>query len=202
MEKTYLTRFEGSNWLDSYSKETTPVNEIFGCCIRTEVTCLQCGDASTTSQHCQDFLLDIQCASALDDALAVYFCKEHLNGESAYHCERCQRKVSATKMFSLEKPPQVLCLQLKRFSVFGEKINKNILFSQRLDLTRFHCPQSAHRSPVPLIYRLVSMVTRVGSSVDCGHYTAIAQTSSGHYYQFNESVVQPISLSEILDTDA
>lgn len=70
---------------------------------------------STTFQHCQDLLLDIQRASTLDDALAAYFCKERLDGDDAYHCERCDKKVSATKKFSVEKPPQVLCIQLKRY---------------------------------------------------------------------------------------
>ncbi|PNF25263.1 hypothetical protein B7P43_G12579 [Cryptotermes secundus] len=201
MEKSYLTRYKDLK-LDSYSKETTPLNQIFGGYIRTEVTCLQCGGVSTTFQHCQDLLLDIRRASTLDDALAAYFCKERLDGDDAYRCERCHRKVSATKKFSLEKPPQVLCIQFKRFSILGGKINKHVSFSLRLDLTRFLCPQSAHRGPVPLTYRLVSMVTHVGSSVHCGHYTAVAQTSMGHYYQFDDSSVRPISLSAVLDTNA
>lgn len=201
MEKSYLTRYKDLK-LDSYSKETTPLNQIFGGYIRTEVTCLQCGGVSTTFQHCQDLLLDIRRASTLDDALAGYFCKERLDGDDAYRCERCHKKVSATKKFSLEKPPQVLCIQFKRFSILGGKINKHVSFSLRLDLTRFLCPQSAHRGPVPLTYRLVSMVTHVGSSVHCGHYTAVAQTSTGHYYQFDDSSVRPISLSAVLDTNA
>ncbi|XP_069701386.1 ubiquitin carboxyl-terminal hydrolase 36 [Periplaneta americana] len=201
MEKAYLTRYKG-NKLDNYSKETTPLNQIFGGYIRTEVTCLQCGGVSTTFQHCQDLLLDIRRASTLDDALAAYFCKERLDGDDAYRCERCHRKVSATKKFSIEKPPQVLCIQFKRFSILGGKINKHVSFSQRLDLTRFLCPQSAHRGPVPLTYRLVSVVTHVGSSVHCGHYTAVAQTSTGHYYQFDDSLVRPISLAAVLDTNA
>jgi len=69
-------------------------------------------------------------------------------------------------------------------------------------MTRFLCPQSAHRGPVPLTYHLVSMVTHVGSSVQCGHYTAVAQTSKGHYYQFDDSIVRPVSLSAVLDTNA
>jgi ubiquitin carboxyl-terminal hydrolase 36/42 len=89
-----------------------------------------------------------------------------------------------------------------RFSILGGKINKHVSFTQRLDLTRFLCPQSAHRGPVPLTYRLVSMVTHVGSSVHCGHYTAVAQTSTGQYYQFDDSSVRPISLSAVLDTNA
>jgi len=84
----------------------------------------------------------------------------------------------------------------------GGKITKHVSFSQRLDLTRFLCPQSANRGPTPLTYRLVSVVTHVGSSVHCGHYTAVALTSTGHYYQFDDSSVRPISLSAALDTNA
>jgi ubiquitin carboxyl-terminal hydrolase 36/42 len=86
------------------------------------VTCLQCGGVSTTFQHCQDLLLDIRRASTLDDALAAYFCKERLDGDDAYHCEQCHRKVSATKKFSLEKPPLVLCLQFKRYDTLISEI--------------------------------------------------------------------------------
>lgn len=86
------------------------------------VTCLQCGGVSTTFQHCQDLLLDIRRASTLDDALAAYFCKERLDGDDAYHCEQCHRKVSATKKFSLEKPPLVLCLQFKRYVILISEI--------------------------------------------------------------------------------
>jgi len=86
------------------------------------VTCLQCGGVSTTFQHCQDLLLDIRRATTLDDALAAYFCKERLDGDDAYHCEQCRRKVSATKKFSLEKPPLVLCLQFKRYVILISEI--------------------------------------------------------------------------------
>lgn len=52
MEKAYLARHKASK-LDSYSKETTPINQIFGGYIRTEVKCLQCRHVSTTFQHFQ-----------------------------------------------------------------------------------------------------------------------------------------------------
>jgi hypothetical protein len=92
------------------------------CCCVVAVTCLQCGGVSTTFQHCQDLLLDIRRASTLDDALAAYFCRERLDGDDAYRCERCHRKVSATKKFSLEKPPQVLCIQFKRYIILISEI--------------------------------------------------------------------------------
>ncbi|XP_066992129.2 ubiquitin carboxyl-terminal hydrolase 36 [Anabrus simplex] len=197
MGEAFLVRFRSEN-LDSYSKETTPLNQILGGYMRTEVTCLQCRGVSTTFQHFQELLLDIRRANTLDDALVGYFQRERLDGDDAYRCERCHRKVSATKKFSIEKPPHVLCIQLKRFSVVGAKLNKHVSFTQRLDLTRFLCSQSSR----PLTYRLVSMVTHMGASVHCGHYTAIAQTSSGHFYQFDDSSVRPISLNAALDTNS
>nr|CAD7461954.1 unnamed protein product [Timema tahoe] len=187
--------------LDSFSKETTPLNQIFGGYIRTEVVCLQCHAVSTTFQHFQDLLLDIRRASTLDDALAGYFCRERLD-DDAYRCERCHKKVSATKKFCIEKPPLVLCLQFKRFSIMGGKINKHVSFSQRLDLTRFLYPQSPLKGQQPLTYRLSAMVTHMGSSLHCGHYTAVALTSSGHYYHFDDSSVRPISLHSALETNA
>lgn len=55
MEKAYLIRHKATK-LDNYSKETTPVNQIFGGYIRTEVKCLQCDHISTTFQHFQVYI--------------------------------------------------------------------------------------------------------------------------------------------------
>lgn len=41
----------------------------------------------------------------------------------------------------------------------------------------------------PLIYRLVAMVTHMGPTVNCGHYTAVAQAASGQFYQYDDSMV-------------
>lgn len=71
---------------------------------------------SVTFQHFQDMLLDIRQSSALDEALRAYFSRERLgDGEEGYRCDKCLRRVAATKQFSLEKPPNVLCIQLKRY---------------------------------------------------------------------------------------
>jgi ubiquitin carboxyl-terminal hydrolase 36/42 len=155
---------------------------------------------STTFQQCQDLILDIEHVSTLDDALEDYFSLERLDGGGAYSCRGCNKKVVATKKFSLEKDPQVVCIQFKRF-VWGGKIKKRVTISERLDITRFLCPSSAQRRSEPLIYNLVSMITHSGSSVESGHYTAVAGMS-GHYFEFDDDVVRPMSLLEVLDTDA
>ncbi|XP_066595490.1 ubiquitin carboxyl-terminal hydrolase 36 isoform X2 [Prorops nasuta] len=199
MERAYLVRHKASK-LESYSKETTPINQIFGGYIRTEVKCLQCRHVSTTFQHFQDLLVDIRKASTLDEALSSYFSREQLDNND-YKCEACKRRVPATKQFSLERPPKVLCVQLKRFSVLGGKISRHIGFKQTIDMGPYLWKEPGE-APSQLTYRLMSMVTHMGPSVNCGHYTAVAQVSTGQYYSFDDSCVRPISLNNVLSTNA
>ncbi|XP_011876463.1 PREDICTED: ubiquitin carboxyl-terminal hydrolase 36-like [Vollenhovia emeryi] len=199
MERAYLTRHKATK-LDNYSKETTPINQIFGGYIRTEVKCLQCQHVSTTFQHFQDLLVDIRKANTLDEALSSYFSREQLDNND-YKCEACKRRVPATKQFTLERPPKVLCVQLKRFSFLGGKISRHIGFKQTIDMGQYLWREPGE-SPKQLTYKLMSMVTHMGPSVNCGHYTAVAQVSSGQYYSFDDSCVRQISLNSVLSTNA
>ncbi|KAK5642978.1 hypothetical protein RI129_009145 [Pyrocoelia pectoralis] len=181
MEKAYLSRFKNNSEFDSRIKETTPLNQILGGYLRSAVRCLECGNVSTTFQHFQDVLLDIRKAQTLDEALELYFSREKLDDDS-YHCE---------------SSPMVLCIQLKRFSI-NSKISKQIQFRQRLDMTKY-----VRKRPVgPLIYKLVALVTHMGISVNCGHYTAIVQVPGGSFYQFDDSIVKPISNQAVFGTSA
>ncbi|XP_023180073.2 ubiquitin carboxyl-terminal hydrolase 36 [Drosophila hydei] len=200
MEKAYLMRFRNYKELDQLVKETTPLSQIFGGYLRSEVRCLSCSHVSITFQHFQDLLLDIRKADTLEEAFDGYFSRERLE-DMGYKCEGCKKKVSATKQFSLERAPITLCIQLKRFSMMGNKLTKQISFKPRIDLSRF-----AARSPTaanqPLSYRLVSMVTHLGVSQHCGHYTAIGLTEAGSYYNFDDSYVRPIAMQSVCNTNA
>ncbi|XP_037718734.1 ubiquitin carboxyl-terminal hydrolase 36 isoform X3 [Drosophila subpulchrella] len=200
MERAYLMRFRNYKELDQLVKETTPLGQIFGGYLRSEVRCLSCNHVSITFQHFQDLLLDIRKADSLEDAFEGHFSRERLE-DMGYKCEGCKKKVSATKQFSLERAPITLCIQLKRFSMIGNKLTKQISFKPRIDLSKY-----AARSPAaqaqPLTYRLVSMVTHLGVSQHCGHYTAIGSTDSGSYYNFDDSYVRPIAMHSVCNTNA
>lgn len=145
-------------------------------------------------------LVDIRKANSLDEALNSYFSREQLDNND-YKCEACKRRVPATKQFTLERPPKVLCVQLKRFSVLGGKISRHIGFKQTIDMGPYLWREPGE-SPRQLTYKLMSMVTHMGPSVNCGHYTAVAQVSSGQYYSFDDCSVRPISLNNVLSTNA
>lgn len=198
MEKAYLLRFPNSKQFDQFSKETTPINQILGGYLKSSVRCLSCGHVSVTFQHFEELLLDIRKANSVEESLDSYFARERLE-DMGYKCESCKKKVSATKQFSLERPPIALCIQLKRFSMAGNKINKHITIREHLNLSKF---ASKKGMTDQMSYRLVAMVTHLGASQHCGHYTAIGLTDAGGYYQFDDSCVRPISLQNVLNTNA
>ena len=202
MEKAYLHSVGGMK-LDTRSKETNPLGQIFGGYIRTEVVCLKCKHTSTTFQHFQDIPLDIQHSSSLDDALSQYFRRERLEGENAYRCDKCKSKVPATKKFSIERSPNVLCIQLKRFGLMGGKMSKHIQFARQLNMSKYLFSQQSNGAAAgSLSYKFVSLINHMGPSQHCGHYTAIAEASNGQLYLFDDCSVRLVSLNVALSTGA
>jgi ubiquitin carboxyl-terminal hydrolase 36/42 len=201
MEKSYLNRFRSTinlKELEQYSKETTPLNQILGGYLRSTVTCLSCKHESVTFQHFMDLALDISRVTTLNDALAGYFARENLE-ECDYKCESCKKKVSATKRFSLERAPVVLCIQLKRFNAMMGKLGKQIQINMNLDLQKHLRSGDSNQN---CNYRLVSLVTHLGGSANGGHYTAIGLAPNNNYYQFDDSCVSQISTESVLRTNA
>ena len=222
-QRSFLISAQAPKSLDNASKETTPFNQIFGGYMRQDVTCLRCKHVSTTVQHFMDLLLDIRQVSNIEEALGQYFRQERIGGNAGdgesnmYKCEKCKIKVQAKKRYLIERPPAVLCIQLKRFSLLGGKISKPVQLHRRINLAPYiqskikmpsnginssrenlSSPQGAHS--VGCEYSLVAMITHVGPSPNCGHYTAIGEAANGQFFQFDDSSVRPISVGQALNT--
>jgi ubiquitin carboxyl-terminal hydrolase 36/42 len=61
--------------------------------------------------------------------------------ENKLTCERCNVEVCKDKRLMLDKAPDVLTLQLKRFTTLDssvEKIDKHVAYPSELDLKLFH----------------------------------------------------------------
>lgn len=87
-----------------------------------------------------DLSIDIFKADSLHKALANFTAAEQLDGGTKqYQCQRCKEKVRATKQMTVDKPPYVLTIHLKRFRAHdpGQKIDKKVNFSPTLDLKPF-----------------------------------------------------------------
>ena len=219
-QRSFLISAQAPKAIDNASKETTPFNQIFGGYMRQDVTCLRCKHVSTTFQHFMDLLLDIRQASNIEEALSQYFRQERIGGNAGdsesnmYKCEKCKIKVQAKKRYLIERPPAVLCIQLKRFSLLGGKISKPVQLHRRINIGPFIQSQNiASKIGVNdnggnmntsqgsgCEYSLVAMITHVGPSPNCGHYTAIGEAANGQFFQFDDSSVRPISVGQALNT--
>ncbi|KRX03838.1 hypothetical protein PPERSA_04633 [Pseudocohnilembus persalinus] len=80
--------------------------------------------------------------SSLQEGLQAYVEGEMLQGENAYYCEKCDKKVNTLKRQSIKKLPNVLIIVLKRFEFDFEemrklKVNDYCEFPQKLDMTQY-----------------------------------------------------------------
>ena len=55
--------------------------------------------------------------SSLEMALENFMRPEYLEGDNKYECQQCQKKVNATKGLKLETVPNILTIQLNRFTL-------------------------------------------------------------------------------------
>ncbi|GAB0202217.1 hypothetical protein GRJ2_002687300 [Grus japonensis] len=84
----------------------------------------------------------------------------------------CDKRVAASKRFTVHRPPKVLTLCLKRFDHFiGEKINKLVKYPEYLDLR----PYMSEAAGEPLLYSLYAVVVHSGVSCGSGHYFCYAK---------------------------
>ena len=132
----------GANPIDPESKqaETTFIWRIFGGQLRSCVTCQSCGRESVKLDPCMDVSLECAKVKSLEQALKLFTRVEVLDGDNKYRCEGCKKLSRARKQFSVDKAPNVLQIQLKRFEFvpFGRgKLSQFIEYPLVLDLTSY-----------------------------------------------------------------
>jgi ubiquitin carboxyl-terminal hydrolase 36/42 len=122
---------------DGKVAETSAISRLFGGSLCNSLTCEQCGYCSQTFNHFQDLSLDIsKGVGSVKGAIQSFVKPEQLSAGNEWKCDKCKKKVKAKKQMTLAALPNVLVLQLKRFS-FGNihgKITKAIDFDEILQV--------------------------------------------------------------------
>jgi hypothetical protein len=75
----------------------------------------------------------------LKQALDKHHAVEVLDGDNKYRCPLNNRLVRAHRSVSIQEPPNVLIIHLKRFEFasFGKKVARHIQFPLELDIARY-----------------------------------------------------------------
>lgn len=102
---------------------------------------------------------------------------DHLTGDNRYRCDKCKRLSNATKRFLFHRLPQILTIQLKRFTNNLRKLDKFVKYEPTMNLTKY-CDSQQHQ----YLYELFGVVVHEGRSSSCGHYYAYVQAADLNWY--------------------
>ncbi|XP_039626979.1 ubiquitin carboxyl-terminal hydrolase 19 isoform X2 [Polypterus senegalus] len=144
----------------------------------------------------------------LEQCLKLFTKPEVLAPEEAWYCPKCKQHREASKQLMLWRLPNVLIIQLKRFSfrnfIWRDKINDMVDFPVRnLDLSKFCIGQKDDSQPP--IYDLYAVINHYGGMIG-GHYTAYARLPSDKNSQrsdvgwrlFDDSTVTTVEESQVV----
>ncbi|XP_051906643.1 ubiquitin carboxyl-terminal hydrolase 19 isoform X2 [Hippocampus zosterae] len=145
----------------------------------------------------------------LEQCLNLFTKPEVLAPEEAWYCPKCQQHREASKQLLLWRLPNILIIQLKRFSfrsfIWRDKINDMVDFPVRnLDLSNF-CIGQKDEMQHPPIYDLYAVINHYGVMIG-GHYTAYARLPSDRNSQrsdvgwrlFDDSTVTMVEESQVV----
>lgn len=88
---------------------------------------LNCEGCPHNSEKIESFLsigLNIKNKKTLEEALDGYVEGEMLDGDNAYYCEQCDKKVPTMKRLCIKSLPNILVVVLKRFSINFDDMTK------------------------------------------------------------------------------
>ncbi|XP_039403790.1 ubiquitin carboxyl-terminal hydrolase 19 isoform X5 [Mauremys reevesii] len=144
----------------------------------------------------------------LGQCLKLFTKPEVLAPEEAWYCPKCKQHREASKQLMLWRLPNVLIIQLKRFSfrsfIWRDKINDMVDFPVRsLDLSKF-CIGQKEEQQQPM-YDLYAVINHYGGMIG-GHYTAYARLPSDKTSQrsdvgwrlFDDSTVTTVDESQVV----
>ncbi|XP_019360137.1 PREDICTED: ubiquitin carboxyl-terminal hydrolase 19, partial [Gavialis gangeticus] len=144
----------------------------------------------------------------LEQCLNLFTKPEVLAPEEAWYCPKCKQHREASKQLMLWRLPNILIIQLKRFSfrsfIWRDKINDMVDFPVRsLDLSKF-CIGQKEEQQLPM-YDLYAVINHYGGMIG-GHYTAYARLPSDKNSQrsdvgwrlFDDSTVTMVDESQVV----
>ena len=133
----------------------------------------------------------------LDNCFKLFSTPDTLDEQNQWYCPHCKDFVCADKKLDIWNTPELLIIQLKRFSGGGWSIRKDdtyVDFPDTLDMSKYTL---SHPEGVSQIYRLYAVSEHMGG-MGGGHYIAHARVTTkpddpGNWYCFDDSHCAPAS---------
>jgi ubiquitin carboxyl-terminal hydrolase 9/24 len=199
--------------LETLTKSTIHENYLkntFGGYLSNEFICKDCPHYSEREEPFLAVSLQVKNKKTIEESLASFVEGEILEGQNAYLCEQCNKKVTAIKRICLKKLPNHLIFVLKRFefdydTMSKVKINEYCEFPTKINLEKYSQfglrkkekggvfeEEETGFSEGYFDYELKGVVIHMGIA-DSGHYYSLIQdrekVSEDRWYEFNDTFV-------------
>lgn len=121
------------------TKQEHSIKNHFGGVVSNELICKGCPHYSEREEPFLTVSLQVKNKKSIDQSLAAFVEGEMLEGDNAYHCAICDKKVNTLKRVCLKKLPNHLILVLKRFefdfdTMAKVKVNDYCEFPMKLNI--------------------------------------------------------------------
>ncbi|KAG5453068.1 putative ubiquitin carboxyl-terminal hydrolase FAF-X, partial [Clonorchis sinensis] len=115
------------------------VEEVLGGTFADQKICIDCPHRYSRNESFTTLNVDIRNHQNLLQSLEQYVKGDRLEGDNAYWCENCNKKVTTLKRMCIDRLPKVLAIQLKRFDYDWDrgvaiKFNDYFEFPRELDM--------------------------------------------------------------------
>ncbi|CAB4054352.1 USP9_24 [Lepeophtheirus salmonis] len=169
------------------------MTKVLGGVLSDQMICKTCPHRYSREEPFCVLSVEVRNHNNLTDSLHEYVKGELLDGNNAYHCASCDKKVDTMKRLCIKKLPPILVIQLKRFDYDYErecaiKFNDYFEFPRVLDMEPYTVGGLAKiegevidADPSDLDGKTVHTYKLRGMVVHSG------QASGGHYYSYIKS---------------
>ena len=175
------------SWANHIAQNSSPIVDAFHGTLCNTIECPNCGYKSVNRDPFVFLSVPIPKTMRtvkLQDCLSEFSKVEVLDSKNMWECDKCKKKVQATKRMFVQRCADVLIIHLKRFSGYGwasRKISTPVEYPDILNASMIS--ENLEGSS----YKLIGAVFHSGSLIG-GHYTSAAiDRSSDQWYYFNDS---------------
>jgi ubiquitin carboxyl-terminal hydrolase 9/24 len=175
-----------------------------------ELICKGCPHSSEKHETYTSIILQVKNKRSILESLEEFINGEMLEGDNAYFCEKCNKKVNTLRRQCIKKLPRVLVLVLKRFDfdydeMIKLKVNDYCEFPFELDMKPYtqeylHSKENEgaevkFKSDEYYKYNLRGVIIHTGTA-DSGHYYSIIKNEA-KWYEFNDIHVTDYDVEDL-----
>ena len=189
-------------WKKYVSESHSIITDLFTGLLFTYIQCSECSNVTYTFEPFTMLSIPIDngLVTTLEECLTNFSKVELLNGDNAYSCDICKKKVNAIKEIKIWEAPIILIIHFKRFEHNIDGINKidtDVVYPiNNFDISEYMTPFNTSNTK----YNLCAINDHIGS-YHGGHYTSYCiNPMDNNWYEYDDANINKKTTKELSNT--